>query len=299
MKKTDLKFYHGLIVFALQVAVVFFIFTPVQERWGMAGLVATEITLLLFAVIPIVISGNKLKEVFVFKGVRFRQVVSIVFFWGAAICLNFLAGAVIMFFWPDYSGAMLETSRFMREFFGSVPLWAAFIIVAAMPAVCEEALHRGFIQYTMRGIKNKWFIILIMGVIFGIFHLDPIRFLSTAIIGAVLAYIMLETGNLIIPMLYHFFNNAVSFLINMSSDTTAPGLEAAPDLGDMTHSFIGTFILLGSFTFVLFYLGDTLLHAKEYNAERKPARKKILIFALSANVLLFIAGVVILTAGVV
>jgi len=297
MKKIDLKFYHGLIIFALQVAVVLFIFTPVQERWGMAGLAATEIALLLIAVIPVIISGNELKEVFVFKGVRLRQIVSLVVFWGAATCLNALAAAVLMFFWPEYYGSILETNRFMSEFFGKIPLWAAFIIVAAMPAVCEEALHRGFIQYTMREIKNKWLIVLIMGVIFGIFHLDPIRFLSTALLGGVLAYIMVETGNLIIPMLFHFFNNAVSFLITMSSAEAAHSLEAAPDLSDMTQGLIGAYIIIGSFAPVLFYLADTLLQAKEYNAGRKPARKKVMIIALSANALLFIAGIVIIAGG--
>jgi len=294
MKKTELKFYHGLSVFAFVIVVVLSVCTPMQVNWGMTGLALTELILLIIAVAPVFISGNALKEVFVFKGVMLRQVAAVAVFWAATICLNALGGAVVMFFWPGYSEQTLEVNNLMTEMFSTIPVWLAFIVVAAMPAVCEEALHRGFIQHTLRGIKNKWLIVLIMGITFGIFHLDPIRFVGTALFGATLAYIMVETGNLAIPMLLHFFNNAVSFVITMLSADMMQSIDAAPDLGDITSFSIGVFIIIGSFAPVLFFLGDTLIHTGEYNAGRKPLRKKALIITASASVLIFIAGFAVL-----
>ena len=38
-----------------------------------------------------------------------------------------------------------------------------------------------------------------MGIIFGIFHLDFVRFIPTAVLGAALTYVMLETDNILLP----------------------------------------------------------------------------------------------------
>ena len=67
------------------------------------------------------------------------------------------------------------------------------IVVALLPAICEEAVHRGVIIHTMYRIRKEWLVVLIMGIYFGLFHASPLRFLPTAILGAVMSYIMLET----------------------------------------------------------------------------------------------------------
>ena len=38
----------------------------------------------------------------------------------------------------------------------SVPFWVSIIVVAVLPAICEEAVHRGVIIHTMYRIRKEW-----------------------------------------------------------------------------------------------------------------------------------------------
>ena len=55
---------------------------------------------------------------------------------------------------------------------------AMAVFVTAVPFLCpqfpEETLHRGFILASLRSIKSTVAIVLISGLLFGVFHLDPL-----------------------------------------------------------------------------------------------------------------------------
>jgi membrane protease YdiL (CAAX protease family) len=299
--KTELKFYHGLIIFAfLVIPILLFVCAPLQSYLGMIGLAITEIILLIIAIISAAVTGSPLKEVFPLKKPALRHIAAVIVFWAATTALSALGNAVIMFFLPGFEERLFETSRNMTGMFSTIPVWAGFLIVACMPAVCEEALHRGFIQYTMRGLKSKWLIVLIMGLIFGAFHLDASRFLGTALFGAVLAYMMIETGNLLVPAALHFFNNGVSFLITMSVNTeAASAVDSSIVTDSILFALIGVFLIIGAFAPLLLYAGNLLLHDKAYNIERKGARKKAKIAAITLGLVLFVGGFAVLFSGIV
>ena len=88
MKKTELKFYHGLALFALQIAIFIIVCVPLQLNLGMTGLALTELILICLAVIPALISGNSLKEVFPVKKVTLRQIFAVIILWLAVFLLN-------------------------------------------------------------------------------------------------------------------------------------------------------------------------------------------------------------------
>ena len=78
------------------------------------------------------------------------------------------------------------------------------LVVALTPAICEEALHRGLLQYSLRGIKKKWVMLLLMGVYFGAFHMSIVRFLPMMMMGIVLSYVRMKTDNMFYSSLFHF-----------------------------------------------------------------------------------------------
>ena len=123
--------------------------------------------------------------------------------WFGTFLLGTLVTLIVGFFFPD---GMAEVGIAMNDIFTSIPMWIAYLIIAVMPAICEEALHRGFILTSMKPIKREWIIVLVMGLIFGLFHLDPYRFAATAILGMALTYIMLKTRNILMPALFHLIN---------------------------------------------------------------------------------------------
>ena len=119
------------------------------------------------------------------------------------------------------------------------------LVVALTPAICEEALHRGLLQYSLRGIKKKWVMLLLMGVYFGAFHMSIVRFLPMMMMGIVLSYVRMKTDNMFYSSLFHFVHNAstivasiaASFLYMFSQGNAAAGS------GYATETYIGMYLI--------------------------------------------------------
>ena len=84
-----------------------------------------------------------------------------------------------------------------------------FFVVAVTPAVCEEAVFRGLILDGFANRFSKVGAIVIISVLFGAFHLSIYRFLPTALAGAVLTYVALETGSIVASLLTHAIYNGL------------------------------------------------------------------------------------------
>ena len=92
-------------------------------------------------------------------------------------------------------------------------LWIVMVNVAIVPAFCEEILFRG---YALRSFQKSWGIItaiILSGVIFGIFHMEPSNFLPLASIGILLAFLTWVTRSIYPAMVAHFVNNGTSVLV--------------------------------------------------------------------------------------
>lgn len=94
----------------------------------------------------------------------------------------------------------------------TVPVFLlSMIVIAILPAVCEELLFRGIILSTQ---KSAGFgAVLISAVYFGVMHNDIRIFISVFILGMVLGTVTLSTGSVFAAMIVHFFNNAFGFAL--------------------------------------------------------------------------------------
>jgi len=84
------------------------------------------------------------------------------------------------------------------------------LILALTPALCEEIVFRGVLLGGTRTLE-PWRMIALNGLVFGAFHLSfqtVIRFLPTAMLGALIAWAVWRTGSLWVGTLMHFLNNA-------------------------------------------------------------------------------------------
>jgi membrane protease YdiL (CAAX protease family) len=178
-----------------------------------------------------------------------------------------------------------------------VPKGTAFFIIAVMPAICEEALHRGFILSSLASVKNKWIIVLSMGVIFGLFHLDLYRFLPTAVLGMALSYIMIETKNMVLPFFFHFINNA---LTTLASSTTKSQPTLTEINSGMMLTALAAFLVIGAIIPFLLLFGSRLIHCKEAVDEiediatKKKRKNKMTIAAALCSVIMVLLGVVLM-----
>jgi sodium transport system permease protein len=89
-------------------------------------------------------------------------------------------------------------------------LWL-FLVVALLPAVCEELLFRGALMQSLSRSDSMLRAVLLSALVFGAFHLSfetAIRFLPTFFLGAVLGYVVWHTRSIFTGMLMHLVNNA-------------------------------------------------------------------------------------------
>lgn len=96
------------------------------------------------------------------------------------------------------------------------PLEAAIglVVIAVIPGIGEEWLFRGFLQQRLQQLfGNRHLAVWTAAVLFSAFHLQFYGFVPRAILGAVFGYLFVFTGNLALPMLAHFFNNAYTVVL--------------------------------------------------------------------------------------
>lgn len=208
---------------------------------------------------------------------------------------------VTMFMAYFFPKQMFAVSEGLNEVIYSVPLILSVFISSVMPAVCEESLHRGFILKSFQSKwKNKWFLSVLMGIIFGLFHGSIWRFLPTAILGGILTYIMLETENMFYPALFHFTNNFLpSFLLSLSGNS--PQTEAASELlaqQGIPVAFLGIYLAMAWVAPFGFYTAGYLLRKGEQGKEQQYIKSNgVLISLVVLTVLPIILGMMIFLYG--
>lgn len=87
------------------------------------------------------------------------------------------------------------------------PLWIVLIVIAVLPAICEEVLFRGLVQGILKNRLSQNQLIVVIGILFGVFHLSLFRFLPTGTLGMVLAYLRIRTGSILPCMCLHMAHN--------------------------------------------------------------------------------------------
>lgn len=86
------------------------------------------------------------------------------------------------------------------------------MLVAALPAVCEELAFRGFILSGLLRGHSAGRAIAISAVLFGLFHLNPQQFFNATLLGLVIGLLATRSASLLPGALFHFANNALAVL---------------------------------------------------------------------------------------
>ena len=283
---------YGIAVFIIIEIIFFVVFAPLQYYFGMLGLALTELGLLACTMLAVKLTGQSFREVFPLRRPKFGQVLGTLVLWGGCFLSTMLATLVLMYFFPE---GFLQTSSDINSIFNTVPAPVQLLIIAVMPAVCEEAMHRGFIQHSFQSVRSDWVIILSMGLIFGIFHMDPYRFLPTAILGIGLSYVMQKTHNIFLPALFHFVHNFISIApsLGTSVETTAETIDISGLLTSRPFILmgIGSYLMLGALAPILLLAGSHLLRKASGLPQRTEGRViAAVILTLTLSGLMFIAG---------
>ncbi len=107
----------------------------------------------------------------------------------------------------------------IQELYGTLlgmhsPLEALFVwvVVAVTPGVCEEVLFRGSVQWSFeKGMRLRW-AFLLNGIIFSMFHLNPVTLVPLALLGTYFAVITWRGASLGYAVTGHVVNNSIAVL---------------------------------------------------------------------------------------
>lgn len=106
--------------------------------------------------------------------------------------------------------------------------WLGILCIAVLGPILEELLFRGAITKVLLKKYSPVKAILISGLIFGIFHINPVQVVGACLSGFLFAWLYYRTGSLIACILIHILNNSLSVYLNLNYpdvDTTAQLLE--------------------------------------------------------------------------
>ncbi len=110
---------------------------------------------------------------------------------------------------------MLE--QFARQILpADVPTWQLVLLVAVVPGICEEISFRGLLLYGLRRRFRPIVLALVVGLIFGLFHVTLFRIIPTAFLGVTLTALALLTGSIFPCIVVHAGNNALAVLAGTS-----------------------------------------------------------------------------------
>ena len=111
----------------------------------------------------------------------------------------------------DESKASVER---MLSLSGIGDLVLQLIVVALIPAVCEEFFFRGALQQILRDwFGNKHVAVIVTAVVFTLAHGDLYGCMPRLVLGLLLGYLFFLSGSMLVNVCAHFFNNAAFVII--------------------------------------------------------------------------------------
>ena len=289
-KLTDqerLRPWMGFALFGFAMLVFVTVCAWMQLNWGIPGLVLTELILAGISIGFCLIRKVKISEVLPIKKVTARD------FFGCVLLLisTYMFSMISIFamgtLFPGSSAEATELGSFLYD--GGLGLIPLILIVAVLPAICEEILHRGAILSTFRSLDKEWIAVVLVGLFFSINHLSILRGPFTFLLGAVFAYVVIRKNNILLTMIMHCMLNSFSVCISYftlkNSDMDFASVNVSVGLDTL-----GLYIAIMFLAPILFVTGKMLLVPESH-------KKKHYAIAGIASAAMLIGGIVIMMLG--
>lgn len=104
-----------------------------------------------------------------------------------------------------------EMARLLSHLVADAPnVWSLVLLLAVVPALCEEVAFRGFILSGFRHLGHKWQAIVLSSLFFGAAHAILQQSIVAFLLGLVIGYVAVQTGSLLPAVLFHLTHNALT-----------------------------------------------------------------------------------------
>ena len=112
------------------------------------------------------------------------------------------------------SEATMAKLEQIQELLGGAPnLYMLLVMIAVVPAICEELAFRGFMLSGLRRLQNKWLAILICSLFFGVAHQMLQQSIAAFLVGILIGFIAIRSNSIFPCVVYHLIHNALPILM--------------------------------------------------------------------------------------
>ncbi|HLK27875.1 MAG TPA: CPBP family intramembrane glutamic endopeptidase [Puia sp.] len=157
-----------------------------------------------------------------------------------------------------------DTAKMMKAFLkenNSFDFIINILLIALLPAICEEVFFRGCLQRILINIfKKPWTGIIVTAALFSAFHFQFAGFLPRMFLGIILGALFWYGNSLLPSIVGHFFFNAAQIV----------AVKYYPEIANKNPSFpIYVALISGCIVFGILYLlkkQSTVTYAKVYES---------------------------------
>ncbi len=176
----------------------------------------------------------------------------------------FLAASAVLFLFPaniaisqffiaklNIPDELVKVSQSMLTASSGGELALVLFALALTPAVCEEILFRGFAQRTLERTMG-WKSILVVGLLFGLYHMQPFGLLVLSGLGFLLGYFFFAGKSLLPAMAAHFTNNFLAVCWSSRQAFSPAGASGGP--ADLRPEWVLMALPFAAVAIVLFHI---------------------------------------------
>jgi sodium transport system permease protein len=145
------------------------------------------------------------------------------------------------------------------------------LLLALVPAVCEELFFRGYVLSGVRGALGKVAAVLLVALVFAIFHQSVFRLVVSAALGLLLGLLVVQWRSVWPAVLAHFLHNGLAVAVRRP-DGLQPLVERLGyAIGEEGHPPPMSWIIAAAVLVAVGVLLCLLAREREYPAERLAA----------------------------
>lgn len=152
---------------------------------------------------------------------------------------------------------MLETGTLkIVQAHSLIEFFVVVFVICITPAICEEALFRGFALTNLRKAAKPAVAIFLSGFLFAFYHFQPFNLIPLMFLGWYLGFIVFYANSIWVGVICHFLNNffASYFLyVYGKEDFETPHL-AGDELTDTIVAAVISAVLFSSIVFLYYRL---------------------------------------------
>ncbi|WP_167856996.1 CPBP family intramembrane glutamic endopeptidase [Hymenobacter aquaticus] len=123
-----------------------------------------------------------------------------------------------------------EMTAFLTRFNSPTRFAVALLVIGVVPAISEELFFRGVLQRNLIDwFKSRHVGVFLAAAIFSAIHMQFLGFVPRFVLGLVLGYLYEWSGNILVPMVAHFTQNAFQLLLLYVQQRQWNGPDFNPD----------------------------------------------------------------------